>query len=314
MMHAWRGLKGSKQELIRVRVQSCRTRQAESEKTMTAAEAKAKEVREQSRVRKQQERFRDIRDDNLPDGEALAALEILIAECALDCTALFERNRVFGILEWFVWWLDPDVVEPPVEDGEPMGKLWALDKKGWRIEMYWHAAHLAVSRDFDVYDGTAITCIAALWRAVHNYPNDEDIQAFVGRVLVLIVSTLRKMSEGFVFIYMFPALVVRDLTMTPTVWMQRVLASICLQWQPFAAARLPYIVWSQLHALVSEDFNGWAPGMDVDDGNDDDNDDDDNDDNNDDDDDDETCAGPFPRATEEELSRRTFVVATSRKH
>jgi hypothetical protein len=284
-------------------MQKCRAKKHDE----GVAYRKAQESRERARVIKQQQRFREIRDDNLPDGEALAALEILIGECALDCTALFERNRVFGILEWFVWWLDPDVLEPPFEDGEPMGKLWALEKKSWRIEMYWHAAHLAVTRDFDVYDGTAITCIAALWRAVHNYPNDEDILAFVGRVLVLIVSTLRQMSEGFVFIYMFSALVVRDHTLTPTVWMQRVLASIRLQWQPFAAARLPYIVWAQLSALVSEDFNGWAPettSMDVDD---------DNDDDNDDDDDDETCAGFFPRATEEELSRRTFVVATSRK-
>jgi len=302
MMHAWRGLKGSEMEAFGNRMQKCRAKKHDE----GVAYRKAQESRERARVIKQQQRFRDIRDDNLPDGEALAALEILIGECALDCTALYERNRVFENLEWFVWWLDPDVLEPPVEEGEPMGKLWALDKKGWRIEMYWHAAHLAVTRDFDVYDGTAITCIAALWRAVHNYPNDEDILAFVGRVLVLIVSTLRKMSEGFVFIYMCPAAAVRDLAVTPTVWMQRVLTDIRLTWGTYASERLPFVVWAQLFALLCEDFVGWTTAMDCDDGHHDDNDSQSSDMDVTDDDEGETTCGPFPRASVEEMARRTL--------
>jgi len=42
-------------------------------------------------VIKQQQRFRDVRDENLPKGKALMAIEVIIGECALEFTALYER-------------------------------------------------------------------------------------------------------------------------------------------------------------------------------------------------------------------------------
>jgi hypothetical protein len=67
------------------------------------------------------------------------------------------------------------------------------------------------------------------------------------------------MSEGFVFIYMFPASAVRDVTITPILWMKRVLAELRMQWFAYAEIRLPYIVWAQLLAQICEEFNGWTP-------------------------------------------------------
>ena len=328
MMHAWRGLKGSERELTRVRVQKCRARQEEKATAATAAEQKALAERERARVRGQQQRFRDVRDENFLKGDRIVTAEILVGHCVLDLSGLYEADRVYVGFVWLEWLLDPAIEYPPFEEHHPMRALWASDKKElWREEMYWHSALFTVTKDFTVYDGTAITCITAIWRAVNNNPNDEEIQIYAGRVLVLIVSTLKKMSEGFVFIYMFPPSAVRDLAVTPTVWMQRVLSDIRLQWGAYAAARLPYVVWAQLSAVMCEDFSGWpsvSPAvvqMDVDD-----------------DDDEGTCrcsctcaftctcayackcvckctctCGPFPRASEEEMARRTLLRCSVRK-
>ena len=247
-----------------------------------------------------------MRDENLPKGKALNAIEVIIGECALEFTALYERDRVYLNFLWLVWFLDPAILDPPCDEKLPMHKEWAEGKKGWRNEMYWHAAHLAVTREFKVYDGTTSTCIAAIWLAVHNYPNDDDIQTYAGRVLVLIVKTLKVMSEGFVFIYMCPAAAVRDLAVTPTVWMQRVLTDIRLTWGTYASERLPFVVWAQLSALLCEDFVGWTTAMDCDDGHHDDNDSQSSDMDVTDDDEGETTCGPFPRATVEEMARRTL--------
>ena len=50
---------------------------AHEDAAATAAERKAQEVRERSRVIKQQQRFRDVRDENLPKGKALNAIEVI---------------------------------------------------------------------------------------------------------------------------------------------------------------------------------------------------------------------------------------------
>ena len=116
MMHAWRGWKSSDHELVRRRMQQYRTTKADEDAATTAAERKAKEVRERSRVIKQQQRFRDVRDENLPKGKALMAIEVIIGECALEFTALYERDRVYLSFLWLVWFLDPAILDPPCDE------------------------------------------------------------------------------------------------------------------------------------------------------------------------------------------------------
>jgi len=187
MMHAWRGMKGSEREAFGNRMQKCRLKKAEQEDARTAAETKAKESRERTRVIRQQQRFRDVRDENFLKGDRIITAEILVGHCVLDLSGLYEADRVYVGFVWLEWLLDRAIEYPPFEEHHPMRALWASDKKElWCEEMYWHSALFTVTKDFTVYDGTAITCITAIWRAVNNNPNDEEIQIYAGRVLVLI--------------------------------------------------------------------------------------------------------------------------------
>ena len=71
-MHAWRGWNSSKKDLVCRRVEKCRLKKAEQENARTAAETKAKETRERTRVIKQQQRFRDVRDENFLKGDRIS--------------------------------------------------------------------------------------------------------------------------------------------------------------------------------------------------------------------------------------------------
>jgi len=51
-----------------------------------------------------------VRDENLPKGKALNAIEVIIGECALEFTALYERDRVYLNFLWLVWFLDPAIL------------------------------------------------------------------------------------------------------------------------------------------------------------------------------------------------------------
>ena len=107
-MQAWRGWNSSKKELVCRRVEKCRTTKSEHEDARTAAETKAKETRERSRVIKQQQRFRDVRDEQVLIGDRMATVEILVGQCVLDFTGLYEADRVLYLSRFFNEALMPD--------------------------------------------------------------------------------------------------------------------------------------------------------------------------------------------------------------
>ena len=279
-------------ELHRVRQQTYRTKQAAE----AAALSKANDERERFRVIRQQQRFRAVRDNNLPKN--LCTSDVLIGECVLDLTAMYERDRVFITFKWLEWFLDPDCAEVPFDDPhEGTALLWASDKLGWRKEMYWNAATVALTMKYSDYNGIMVTCLDAIWRALHNYPSDDVLLEYGGRVLVLIVKTMRSMSEGYVFIYMFPANTIRDLSVSPLSWMQRIISQLRAEWHPFADAisLRGGSIWTEFVTLISDEVTSFPSAtndssqcMDVCD------------------DDDDSCEdmGSFPRASAEEMAKR----------